>query len=202
MRLLTEALIVVDVQNDFCDGGALAVAGGAEVVAPINALMAEFSVVVLSQDWHPADHTSFASHHPGKAPFQMIEMEYGHQVLWPDHCVQGSRGAAFHADLETDRAHLILRKGIHRSIDSYSAFYENDRITPTGLEGYLRRRGITTVTLAGLALDFCISYSAVDAARHGFATSVVVPACRAIDLNGSLAAALAAMTEAGVRLLE
>lgn len=202
MRLLTEALIVVDVQNDFCDGGALAVAGGAEVVAPINALMAEFSVVVLSQDWHPADHTSFASHHPGKAPFQMIEMEYGHQVLWPDHCVQGSRGAAFHADLETDRAHLILRKGIHRSIDSYSAFYENDRITPTGLEGYLRRRGITTVTLAGLALDFCVSYSAVDAARHGFATSVVVPACRAIDLNGSLAAALAAMTEAGVRLLE
>lgn len=202
MRLLTEALIVVDVQNDFCDGGALAVAGGAEVVAPINALMAEFSVVVLSQDWHPADHTSFASHHPGKAPFQMIEMEFGHQVLWPDHCVQGSRGAAFHADLETDRAHLILRKGIHRSIDSYSAFYENDRITPTGLEGYLRRRGITTVTLAGLALDFCVSYSAVDAARHGFATSVVVPACRAIDLNGSLAAALAAMTEAGVRLLE
>jgi nicotinamidase/pyrazinamidase len=202
MRPLSEALIVVDVQNDFCDGGALAVSGGAEVVDTVNRLMTEFSVVVLSQDWHPEDHTSFASQHPGKAPYDVIEMDYGHQVLWPDHCVQGSSGAAFHAGLNVDRAHMILRKGVHRSIDSYSAFYENDRITPTGLEGYLRTRGVTAVTLVGLALDFCVSYSAVDSARHGFSTSVIVPACRAIDLNGSLAAARAAMTEAGVRLIE
>ena len=161
---MSNALIVIDVQNDFCPGGALAVPEGDAVVPVINAMMDQFESVILTQDWHPAGHSSFASSHPGKAPYELTEMFYGAQVLWPDHCVQGSAGAAFHADLRTD-ADLILRKGFRPAIDSYSAFFENDRRTPTGLEGYLRSRGITDLTLVGLATDFCVHYSAVDAAR-------------------------------------
>ncbi|MCE8522143.1 bifunctional nicotinamidase/pyrazinamidase [Ruegeria pomeroyi] len=192
-------LIVIDVQNDFCPGGALAVPEGDAVVAPINAMMADFDAVILTQDWHPAGHSSFASSHTGKAPFEMIDMAYGPQVLWPDHCVQGSPGAAFHPALRTD-ADLILRKGFRAAIDSYSGFFENDRSTPTGLEGYLRSRGITRLTLVGLATDFCVQYSALDAARLGFAVEVRMQACRAIDLDGSLAAAVSAMKAAGVTL--
>jgi len=158
-----EALLVIDMQNDFCDGGALAVPGGAALVGPINAAMAQASVVILTQDWHPADHASFAFQHPGRAPMDMIEMPYGPQVLWPDHCVQGSAGSAFCPGLDVDRAELILRKGFRRAIDSYSAFFENDHATPTGLEGYLRTRGIDRLVMVGLALDFCVHYSAVDA---------------------------------------
>ncbi|MGB0659305.1 MAG: bifunctional nicotinamidase/pyrazinamidase [Mangrovicoccus sp.] len=200
MRAETEALIVIDVQNDFCPGGALAVAGGDEVVAPINALMAEFPVVVFSQDWHPADHSSFASQHAGKDPFSMTEMPYGPQVLWPDHCVQGSEGAAFHPGLAMDPAQMIIRKGFRKGIDSYSAFFENDQTTPTGLEGYLRSRGVTKLTLVGLATDFCVSFSAQDAAKLGFEAEVILSACRAIDLDGSLKAALDAMKAAGVTI--
>ncbi len=194
------ALIAIDLQNDFCPGGALAVADGDAVVPRINALMADFAVRVLTQDWHPANHTSFAANHPGAAPFSMTEMPYGPQVLWPVHCVQGSEGAGFHPTLLTDPADLILRKGFRAAIDSYSAFFENDRKTPTGLDGYLRERGIAEVTLAGLATDFCVAYSALDAVRLGYAVSVRLDACRAIDLNGSLAAALAQMRAAGVSL--
>lgn len=194
------ALIVIDVQNDFCPGGALAVAGGDEIVAPINAMMDDFDAVILTQDWHPSGHSSFASQHPGKAPFDLTQMPYGPQVLWPDHCVQGSDGAAFHPGLKTDRADLIIRKGFRPGIDSYSAFFENDRTTPTGLEGYLRTRGISQLTLVGLATDFCVNFSAVDAAGLGFDVSVLQSACRGIDLDGSLAAALSGMEEAGVTL--
>lgn len=194
------ALLVIDVQNDFCPGGALAVAGGDEIIAGINAIMGQFDVVILTQDWHPAGHSSFASVHDGQALYDMIEMPYGSQVLWPDHCIQGSQGAAFHAMLETDRADLIIRKGYNPAIDSYSAFFENDHKTPTGLEGYLRTRGITEVTLVGLALDFCVNYSAVDAAQLGFKVEVRTDLCRAINLNGSLAEATKAMTGAGVTL--
>jgi nicotinamidase/pyrazinamidase len=195
-----EALIVIDVQNDFCPGGALAVAGGEEIVAPINAMMAGFTSVVLTQDWHPADHASFASNNPGRAAFESVEMPYGPQVLWPVHCVQGSEGARFHPDLATDPAQLVVRKGFRAGIDSYSAFFENDHKTPTGLEGYLRSRGVTALTLVGLATDFCVAYSAIDAAGLGFEVTVVESACRAIDLDGSLAAALEKMRAAGVRL--
>jgi nicotinamidase/pyrazinamidase len=201
MRDATHALIVIDVQNDFCPGGALAVPGGDEIVPGINALMAEFPAVILTQDWHPAGHSSFASRHPGKAPMEMIEMPYGPQVLWPDHCVQGSDGAAFHADLHTDRADLIIRKGFRPGIDSYSAFFENDHTTPTGLEGYLRTRGISHLTMVGLATDFCVNFSAVDAARLGFAVEVRGDLTRAIDLNGSLDAAKAGMADAGATLV-
>lgn len=194
-----EALIVIDVQNDFCPGGALAVAGGDAIVPGINALMAEFAAVVLTQDWHPAGHSSFARSHPGRAPFDTVAMPYGPQTLWPDHCVQGTPGAAFHPGLATDRADLIIRKGYRPGIDSYSAFFENDRTTPTGLAGYLRDRGIAAVTLAGLATDFCVSFSALDAARLGLAVTVRTDLCRAIDLAGSLAAARAAWDAAGVR---
>jgi nicotinamidase/pyrazinamidase len=194
------ALIVIDMQLDFCPGGALAVAGGDEIVGPINALMAAAETVVLTQDWHPAGHASFASSHPGRAPFEMVEMAYGAQVLWPDHCVQGTPGAAFHPDLETTRAAAIIRKGMTPGIDSYSAFFENDRTTPTGLAGWLRERGIGRLSLAGLATDYCVAWSALDAARLGFAAEVVLPACRAIDLGGSLGAALEAMTAAGVAI--
>ena len=194
------ALIVIDVQNDFCPGGALAVEHGDEIVQPINALMAEFDAVVLTQDWHPAGHSSFASTHDGKAPFDMVEMPYGPQVLWPDHCIQGSPGANFHTELEMDRADLIIRKGFRAAIDSYSAFFENDHKTPTGLEGYLRTRGIDTLTLVGLATDFCVNFSAVDAAKLGFAVTVRQDLCRGIDLDGSLKAALDGMKEAGVAL--
>lgn len=197
---MTQALIVIDVQNDFCPGGALAVAGGDEIVPGINALMAEFPAVILTQDWHPAGHSSFASSHPGAAPFSTTEMAYGTQVLWPDHCVQGSAGAAFHPALDTERADLILRKGMNPAIDSYSAFFENDHRTPTGLEGYLRTRGLTDLTLVGLATDFCVNFSAVDAARLGFAVTLRQDLCRGIDMDGSLAAAVAGMREAGVTL--
>lgn len=194
------ALIVIDVQNDFCPGGALAVAGGDEIVAPINALMTSADAVVLTQDWHPAGHSSFASQHDSKSPLEMVDMPYGPQVLWPDHCVQGSQGAEFHPDLETSRADLIIRKGHNPKIDSYSAFFENDQTTPTGLEGYLRSRGITSVTMVGLATDFCVNFSAVDAAKLGFQVDVRQDLCRAIDLNGSLAAAQTGMAAAGVAL--
>ena len=200
MHPANEALIVIDVQNDFCTGGRLAVAGGDESVGPINALLPDFALRVFSQDWHPERHSSFASSHPGAAPFDVIEMPYGPQVLWPDHCTIGSAGAAFHPDLDVDAAHLVIRKGSDPSIDSYSAFFENDRRTPTGLEGYLRTRGIEAVTLVGLATDFCVNFSAVDAARLGFRVRVIESLCRAIDLDGSLAAAREGMRKAGVAL--
>ena len=194
------ALIVVDVQNDFCPGGALAVTGGDEIVAPINNRMADFDAVILTQDWHPAGHSSFASSHQA-AEFTTTEMPYGSQVLWPDHCVQGSIGAAFHKDLDIDRADLILRKGYRPGIDSYSAFFENDRRTSTGLEGYLKTRGVFDVTFVGLATDYCVAYSALDAARLGFAVSVDTALCRAIDMGGSLDQARSDMMAAEVSLL-
>lgn len=197
---MTHALLVIDVQNDFCPGGALAVPDGDTIVPGINSLMADAKVVILTQDWHPAGHSSFASAHPGKSPMEMTEMPYGPQVLWPDHCIQGSPGAAFHSDLHVDRADLIIRKGFNPAIDSYSAFFENDRATPTGLEGYLRTRGIGKLTMVGLATDFCVNYSALDAARLGFEVAVRTDLCRAIDLDGSLNAALAGLTKAGVSL--
>ncbi|SDL01157.1 bifunctional nicotinamidase/pyrazinamidase [Aliiruegeria lutimaris] len=199
---MTQALIVIDVQNDFCPGGALAVPGGDEILPAINAMLPKYPVRVFTQDWHPADHSSFASQHGGKNPFELTEMPYGQQVLWPDHCVQGTEGAAFHAALQTDPADMILRKGFRREIDSYSAFFENDRTTPTGLDGYLRSRDVDSLVLAGLATDFCVSYSAIDAARLGFAVQVELAACRAIDLDGSLETALGGMKAAGVTLLE
>ncbi|MGB7242694.1 MAG: bifunctional nicotinamidase/pyrazinamidase [Sulfitobacter sp.] len=197
---MTHALIVIDVQNDFCPGGALAVPDGDQIVAGINAAMADAETVIATQDWHPAGHSSFASSHPGKAPYALTQMPYGSQVLWPDHCIQGSDGAAFHPDLQVDRADLIIRKGYNPAIDSYSAFFENDHKTPTGLEGYLRTRGITSLTMVGLALDFCVNFSAVDAANLGFDVTVNRDLCRSIDLDGSLATALDGMTSAGVEL--
>ena len=197
---MSNALIVIDVQNDFCPGGALAVPDGDAVVPVINAMMGGFDAVILTQDWHPAGHSSFASSHPGKAPFDTTEMPYGPQVLWPDHCIQGDDGAAFHPDLRAD-GDLIIRKGFRPQIDSYSAFFENDQTTPTGLEGYLRTRGITDLTLVGLATDFCVHFSAVDAARLGFGVTVALGACRGIDLGGSMVAASEAMATAGVTLL-
>ena len=193
-----QALIVIDVQKDFCPGGALEVPQGDAIVTGINTLMATADAVILTQDWHPAGHSSFASSHAGKSPYDMIDMPYGPQVLWPDHCIQGSVGAQFHPDLQIDRADLILRKGYNPDIDSYSAFFENDHNTPTGLEGYLRTRGIEKLTLVGLATDFCVNFSAVDAAKLGFEVTVQAALCRAIDLNGSLAAARAGMQDAGV----
>ena len=198
MRAPDQALIVIDVQNDFCPGGALAVAEGDVIIPQINALMAEFQTVVLTQDWHPADHSSFADLHVGAAPFTQIDMPYGKQTLWPRHCVQGSTGAAFHPDLHTGPAHLILRKGFRSAIDSYSALFENDHLTPTGLQGYLATRGIGNLTFVGLATDYCVAYSALDAARLGFGVTVLMQACRAIDLGGSLALQQAAMRAAGV----
>lgn len=197
---MSQALIVIDVQNDFCPGGALAVPEGNKIVPGINALMAEAAAVILTQDWHPAGHSSFASSHVGKSPYDMTEMHYGPQVLWPDHCIQGSDGAGFHPDLHSDRADLVIRKGYNPAIDSYSAFFENDQTTPTGLEGYLRTRGIDTLVMVGLATDFCVNFSAVDAARLGFKTTVREDLCRAIDLDGSLAAARGDMQAAGVSL--
>jgi nicotinamidase/pyrazinamidase len=197
---MTAALIVIDVQNDFCPGGALAVAGGNEIISRINGLMDNFATVVFTQDWHPTNHASFAANHPGAAPFSVTTMPYGPQVLWPTHCVQGTQGANFHAALRTEPAQLIVRKGFRQGIDSYSAFFENDQITATGLEGYLQNRGVTAVTLVGLATDYCVAYSALDAARLGFKATVLEGACRAIDLNGSLAEAQARMRAAGVTL--
>lgn len=193
------ALIVVDVQNDFCPGGSLAVTGGDEIVPLVNELGKRFATVALTQDWHPAGHSSFASSHPGKSPFETIAMPYGTQVLWPDHCLQGSAGAAFHPGLDLSMAQAVIRKGCRREVDSYSGFVEADRTTPTGLGGYLRERGIARVAVVGLATDFCVNWTAQDAARQGFETFVVEEACRAIDLDGSLDRAWAEMTALGVR---
>ena len=198
MRNPDEALIVIDVQNDFCPGGALAVAGGDEIIARINGLVDDFQTIVLTQDWHPANHASFAANHPGAAPFSLTEMPYGPQVLWPRHCVQGTAGAAFHPALNTDPAQLVIRKGFRTDIDSYSAFFENDKTTATGLHGYLTERGIRAVTLVGLATDYCVAYSALDAARLGYGVTVLEGACRAIDLDGSLAKARTLTQAAGV----
>ena len=200
MSASNRALIVIDVQNDFCPGGALAVPDGDAIVGGINALMGDFAAVILTQDWHPAGHSSFASSHEGKSPYDLTDMPYGPQVLWPDHCIQGTKGAEFHAGLNTTSADLIIRKGFRPEIDSYSAFFENDQSTPTGLEGYLRTRGIDTLTMVGLATDFCVNFSAVDAAKLGFDVTVRQDLCRAIDLDGSLDAARATMTEAGVKI--
>jgi nicotinamidase/pyrazinamidase len=198
----TDVLVAIDVQNDFCPGGALAANDGDGIVPVINRLSHRFDHFVLSQDWHPADHLSFASQHPGAAPFDTIELAYGPQTLWPDHCVQGTAGADFHRDLDATRAELVLRKGYRRDIDSYSAMYENDRKTPTGLCGYLRERGLSQVFFTGLATDYCVAFSAIDAAAQGFRAYVVLDGCRPIDLAGSLAAARARMLEAGVTFLE
>ena len=195
---MAEALLVIDVQNDFCPGGNLAVPEGDQVVTPINSMMDRFDTVILTQDWHPSGHSSFASSHPGRVPFDTVEMSYGQQVMWPDHCVQGSEGAAFHPQLRTDGA-LIIRKGFRPEVDSYSAFFENDQTTPTGLEGYLRTRGITDLTLVGLATDFCVAFSALDARRLGFSVEVVLEACRAIDLDGSLDTQIENMRQRGVK---
>jgi len=184
----TDVLIAVDLQNDFCPGGSLSVPRGHEVVPLINRLANHFEHIVLTQDWHPPDHLSFASAHPGKKPYETIVVGYGPQILWPDHCVQATRGAEFHKDLDLPHASLVLRKGHHRDIDSYSTFYENDRKTPTGLVGYLRERGFTRIFLAGLAFDFCVRYSAEDAHREEFDVVIFEDACRGIDVNGSMKA--------------
>lgn len=191
-------LIVIDVQNDFCPGGALAVTAGDEIVGPINGLMAEFGTVVLTQDWHPAGHSSFASSHDGHGPYDLIDMTYGPQVLWPDHCIQGSQGAEFHPGLQSAPANMVIRKGMNPDVDSYSAFFENDRKTPTGLDGYLRDLGIKKVTIVGLATDFCVQFSALDAAGLGYDVRVLGEMCRAIDMDGSLDAAIEAMRAKGV----
>ena len=200
--MATSAFIVIDVQNDFCPEGALAVADGDAVVAPINAMMADFDHVILTQDWHPHDHSSFASQHDGLDAFSTTTMDYGEQTLWPDHCIQGSTGAEFHPSLNLDRAELIIRKGYRTAIDSYSAFFENDKTTPTGLGGALKERGITHLAMAGLATDFCVAFSALDAAKLGFDVTVHLSACRAIDLGGSLDAAISQMTDAGITLID
>ena len=194
----SDVLIVVDVQNDFCPGGALAVPGGDEVVVPINRLIEKFENVVLTQDWHPPGHFSFASTHSGKNAFETVAAFYGPQVLWPDHCVQDTPGAACHPSLDIGHAALVLRKGMQRMIDSYSAFYENDHKTPTGLVGYLRERGLSRVFLAGLAFDFCVRYSAEDARREGFTVFVIEDACRAIDLDGSAASTRTSLASLGI----
>ena len=196
-----DILIIVDVQNDFCPGGALAVPQGDEIVPAVNRLAAEFAHVVLTQDWHPCGHGSFASSHPGKQPFDTIDLSYGRQILWPDHCVQGTRGAAFHPALEVPHAELVLRKGFRTAIDSYSAFFENDRRTPTGLVAYLKERRFERITLCGLATDFCVFYSAIDGRQSGFEVTVATDACRGIDMEGSLAIAMRMMNEAGVTVL-
>jgi nicotinamidase/pyrazinamidase len=197
-----DVLLVIDVQNDFCPGGALAVSNGDAVIDPIHNLSVKFANILLTQDWHTAGHSSFASTHKGKMPFEQIQLGYGMQTLWPDHCVQGSKGADFHPALRLTRAELILRKGFRPQIDSYSAFFENDRATATGLAGYLRERGLTRVFLAGLAYDFCVGYSALDARRLGFEAIILRDACRAIDLNGSVEKIEAEFARAGVALVE
>ncbi|MCL4148420.1 UNVERIFIED_CONTAM: hypothetical protein GTU68_034306 [Idotea baltica] len=198
----TDCLLIIDVQNDFCRGGALEVPDGDAVVATINALSKQFANVVATQDWHPAGHSSFASVHDGHSPLEQIDMPYGPQTLWPDHCVQGSSGAQFHAQLETDCIQNIIRKGFRQPIDSYSAFFENDHTTTTGLTGYLRERGIKRVFCVGLALDFCVRFSAEDATREGFETVVIEDACRGIDMNDSVAAAREAMSATGVKITD
>lgn len=198
----TTALVVIDVQNDFIPGGQLAVPGGDEIVPLINRLGRSFRQVILAQDWHPAGHASFASSHPDKQPFDLIQLPYGEQKLWPDHCIQGTQGAALHPALDLQHAQLIIRKGCNPDIDSYSAFMEADRQTPTGLTGYLKERGIDTVYMVGLALDFCVMFSALDARAAGFNAFVVLDACRGIDIDGSMEAAIRRMQQAGVALIE
>jgi len=199
MNQKNSALLMIDIQNDFCPGGALAVADGDAIVPVVNRLGEHFPVQILTQDWHPADHSSFAANHPGADPFSVAPMPYGDQVLWPGHCVQATEGAEFHPDLITDRADVIIRKGYNRAIDSYSAFFENDRNTKTGLAGYLHDRDVGNVVLTGLATDFCVYFTAIDAADLGFQVTLLNDACRAIDLDGSLDAAMTAMTDRGVR---
>jgi nicotinamidase/pyrazinamidase len=199
MRPPNEVLLVIDVQNDFMPGGALAVPRGDEVVPVINRLASQFEHVVLTQDWHPPGHASFATSHPGRVPFETIDLPYGKQVLWPPHCVQASPGAALHPDLQIPHARLVIRKGHHPDVDSYSAFVEADRRTPTGLGGYLRETGVTHVYCCGLATDYCVAWSALDARAAGFDATVIDSACRAINLNGSLANAWHEMTLAGVK---
>ena len=195
------ALLIIDIQNDFCPAGALEVAGGNEIISDINQEMKKYECVVLTQDWHPKGHSSFASSHEGKNPLDVVEMPYGDQVLWPEHCVQGSQGAEFHCELNSDRANAVIRKGSNPLIDSYSAFFENDRTTATGLDGYFKSLGIEKINLVGLATDFCVNYSAQDAAKLGYNVSVFEGMCRAIDLNGSLEQARIAMRESGVELI-
>lgn len=196
------ALIVIDPQIDFCPGGALAVKDGDAIMPLVNRLQARADAVALTQDWHPADHASFASSHPGAAAFSTVEASYGPQTLWPDHCVRGTRGAEFHPDLDLSRVEAIFRKGFRSEVDSYSAFFENDRKTPTGLAGWLRERDWSRVTLCGLATDYCVAWSALDASRLGFEVTVVLDACRAIDLDGSLKVATGRMRDAGVALVD
>ena len=198
---MKKALLVIDVQNDFCPAGALEVAGGNEIIPNINEEMAKYDCVVLTQDWHPKGHSSFATSHEGKNPLELIKMPYGDQVLWPDHCVQGSKGAEFHPDLNIEQANAIIRKGSNPFIDSYSAFFENDRKTPTGLDGYLKSLEIEKINLVGLATDFCVNYSAQDAAKLGYKVSVLEKMCRAIDLKGSLAASKSEMQNCGVEFI-
>ena len=195
-----EVLLIVDVQTDFCPGGALAVPQGDEIVPLVNKIAAGFAHIVLTQDWHPAGHLSFASAHPGRHPFETVELPYGTQVLWPDHCVQGTSGAEFHPDLDVPHAELVLRKGFVATIDSYSALRENDRKTPTGLASYLRERGLARITMVGIATDYCVLYSALDAREAGFEVTVETRACRGLDVDGSLQRALTAMSNAGVTL--
>jgi nicotinamidase/pyrazinamidase len=203
LRITAEdVLVVIDVQNDFCPGGALAVREGDAVIEPIHRIAPLFAHVVLTQDWHPANHSSFAASHPGRQPFESIDLSYGGQTLWPPHCVQGTRGAEFHPALKLTQAELILRKGFRPQIDSYSAFFENDRTTHTGLAGYLRERGLARAFFAGLAYDFCVGYSALDARRLGFASVILRDACRAIDLNGSVAKIEVEFSNAGVIVAE
>ncbi len=200
MRKDTDVLIVIDVQNDFCPGGNLAVSGGDEIVHVVNRLAHGFKHVVLTQDWHPTAHSSFASSHAGKQPFEQTVMAYGRQTLWPDHCIQNTEGSAFHKDLDIPHTELILRKGFRREIDSYSAFFENDHNTPTGLGGYLRERGFSKIICVGLAFDFCVRYSAEDARAVGFETEVIEAACRSIDLQGSVEATRKSFAERNIVL--
>ncbi|MEX0845206.1 MAG: bifunctional nicotinamidase/pyrazinamidase [Balneolaceae bacterium] len=193
-----KALVIVDVQNDFCPGGALEVPGGDEIIKPINNLLPEFDCVVQTQDWHPAQHLSFASNHEDKDPFEEIEMEYGTQVLWPDHCVQGTKGAEFHPDLKTNPTQVIVRKGFREHIDSYSAFFENDHETITGLHGYLQERNVDELVITGLATDFCVKWTGLDAVKLGYKVTLIKNAVRGIDINGSVDAAMKEMKEAGV----
>lgn len=196
-----KALLVIDVQNDFCPGGALAVPDGDAIIPVVNELVEQFDHVIQTQDWHPAGHQSFASSHEGKEPYEIISVEYGEQTLWPDHCVQGTEGAAFHPDLNTTPTELIVRKGFRPHIDSYSAFFENDGTTPTGLTGYLRERTIDTLYIVGLAADFCVKWSALDGRKQGFDVYVIEDATRGIDTNGSLDQAWADMNDAGVQII-
>jgi nicotinamidase/pyrazinamidase len=198
---MTKALIIIDVQNDFCPNGNLAVNGGDQIVPIINQLATEYAHVILTQDWHPEGHSSFASQHEGHDAFTQIEMPYGPQTLWPDHCIIGSHGAAFHQLLDVPKAELIIRKGFRKEVDSYSAFFENDHKTPTGLGGYLKERGITHLTMVGLAFDYCVRYSAEDAHALGFETTVIERATRAIDLGGTAAATKQSFTQRGIKLL-